>query len=536
MRQAWWRSALFSLLICSFRQTAVADQGTCPRPISVEGPKCRPDALHPSGKAAEDPQDIETLIQLQTSLGAPTVVKLETLGQATHVTDFGSKPTDKDKFKGKPLDSKFSAITKKAQHYDKIDAKLANDDEPKDDDITKPKKRDSAKILKQATKEIAKGAAQEPKRQRKVEAEPSTSDPSDLEDEEWHKQIWNIWERLQRSRRHRRREDATLRGIDTFFQSALLYEWFIFIVAIALFVPLQRFLLSKQVSHVTSLFLWVVLGLVYNALIGARLGSDAGVAWFTGYLLELVFSIENVFVFHVVVRAFSTPEHLTQHALCYVIWCQIAFEMVFFMGLAKPLRTWDLLPYLLGLWLISIGIVTFRDEQNEDVKVEDTWAYSICKKVFGSRLLNKYELTEDGGGRPPSYLLSKDGVTYVSMLLPATCCLLLVDFLLEVDVTITKIEELQNQYIAFTSSAAAAFTLVSLFFVAGDLFHKFYFLQYGISFVLIFFGAQMLLHKIYSISPLSSCFVIIMVMTSCIALSRIAPDPLRAAQANEDAS
>mmetsp|Transcript_79793 Transcript_79793/g.145638 ORF Transcript_79793/g.145638 Transcript_79793/m.145638 type:complete len:479 (-) Transcript_79793:121-1557(-) len=478
MRQpCWWLVAL-SLLTCSLRLSGfqidengnpTSTDGACDRIGSPDATERGPEALRSCSKATENHADIETLIQLQTNMGAS---------------------------------SKGPNLTANATNRD---SGLSSND-----------------ILEKATEQIDKVAL-------------NASASHKLKGPRWHHQMWKIWERLERTRRHRRRDMETLGGVRSFFRSALVYEWFIFIVAIALFVPLQYFLLRKKVSHVASLLLWVSLGIVYNILIGVRLGTDAAVMWFTGYLLELVFSIENVFVFHVVVRAFSTPEPLTHHALFTVIMWQIAFEMVFFMGLAKPLRTWGLLPYLLGVWLIAIGIMAAREEESEDIKVEDTWAYSICKRLFGTRLLDHYELN-DTASVHPSYLVRKDGKMYVSMLLPATCCLLLVDFLLEVDVTITKIEELQNQYLAFTSSAAAAFALVSLFFVAGDLFHRFKLLQYGISFVLIFFGAQMLLHKVVSISPLASCTVIILVMILCIVLSNLMSEWQQSEKASEDAS
>lgn len=93
--------------------------------------------------------------------------------------------------------------------------------------------------------------------------------------------------------------------------------------------------------------------------------------------------------------------------------------------------------------------------------------------------------------------------------------------LLEIDVVLTKIEELPNPYIAFTSSAVAAFSLPDLFFVSKGLLHRFVLLKYGISFVLILFGGQMLLASIYILPPIVACFVIIGMLAACIVCSII---------------
>merc|ERR1719446_1373910 len=138
--------------------------------------------------------------------------------------------------------------------------------------------------------------------------------------------------------------------------------------------------------------------------------------------------------------------------------------------------------------------------------------YRAFSRVLGNRLSPEYE--EDG-----LLMFSVKGRFYFSLLAVVTACLLTVDFLLEIDVTLTKIEELDNEYLAFTSSVVAAFAVPELFFVAVDLFQRYYLLKYGISFVLIFFGTQMLFHTVFEIPDLLGCAIIIGVMLICMALS-----------------
>jgi tellurite resistance protein TerC len=339
-----------------------------------------------------------------------------------------------------------------------------------------------------------------------------------LGDEEYHyKKVWNV---IKGVRRHKHKHpehkhSARPMGVQAFFGSAVFYEWCIFAMALSVFFPLFWYLQdwpSTRKFHVVALFIWIALGALYNFAVWTRLGRNAGVMWFTGYLLEFIFSIENVFVFHIVVKAFRTPQRLTQKAIFIVICCQIVFEMIFFMGLAARVRSMEVLPYLLGVWLLYVGYHAGKDDGYDDFNIKDSAIFRLSHWVLGRRLMLTYE--ENG-----SVFLFKERRLCVSLLFPLICCLLAVDFFLEVDVTLTKIEELPNEYIAFTSSAAAAFAVPELFFVARDLFQRFFLLKYGVSFVLVFFGIQMLMHRFCDLPDLVGCAIIIVVMIVCMVAS-----------------
>merc|ERR1719499_1993491 len=113
----------------------------------------------------------------------------------------------------------------------------------------------------------------------------------------------------------------------------------------------------------------------------------------------------------------------------------------------------------------------------------------IFRSLLGDRFLASYSTDS-----PQMFSFFNDQ-WHVTLLLPATCCLLAADFMMEIDVTLTKIMEIKQPFIGFTSSMAAAFAVPELFFVAQDLFQRFRLLKYGVSFVLIFFGGLLLLHR-----------------------------------------
>lgn len=323
---------------------------------------------------------------------------------------------------------------------------------------------------------------------------------------------WSRWSA------HHRHKHKGPEGVHAFLSSVVLFDWCLFAVAILVFLLLHYFLLGRLSSkgwHWSCLLVWLGVGASYNGVIWFRFGTNAGMSWFAGYLLEYIFLVENIFIFHIVVDAFKTPLKLTRKALHVVVWGQIIFEMIFFMGLAERLRSFKALPYILGVWLICCGFLAARGEPVLDADIMETPACRAFISCLGDRLSKQYEkesvcLFKDAGGK-----------LKVSLLGLVVVVLLLVDFLLEIDVVLTKIEELHNPYIAFTSSALAAFSIPELFFVSKGLLQRFVMLKYGIAFVLMLFGTQMLLSSIYILRPIVACCLIMSVLLGSVAISSV---------------
>jgi len=305
-------------------------------------------------------------------------------------------------------------------------------------------------------------------------------------------------------------------GIAKFFESAVAFEWMLFALAMACYIMLHLHLFewpSKNHYHAIALVIWVLAAGAYGSLIWQHLGPSKGSDWLVGYFLEFVFSIENVFIYHTVVEAFQVPRKPAQKALFIVVLCQIVFQMIFFMGLASWLNSLVFLPYVLGAWLLYVGLHSARESEHGSFNFEESSVFKACRWVLGDKLLPGYK--ED------AVMFTEDERTRATLLLPALACLLMIDFIMEVDVTLTKIQETGNHYIAFTSSAAAAFAVPELFFVARDLFQRFPLMKYGVSFVLFFFGTELLLHNIVHIPDVLGVLIIAGVMLGCIILSKV---------------
>lgn len=325
------------------------------------------------------------------------------------------------------------------------------------------------------------------------------------------RELREIWYDLIWARRHRK----SVRADVSMWKSVAFFDWTLLGVALVAFVVLYHVLRdwpTTRLLHGGALLIWISMAVLYNGMIYARLGGDPAIHWLIGYLLEFIFSIENLFVYHIIVKAFRMPRWITQKLLFILVVFQLVFQFVFYMGLGRWLRSLQVLPYLLGAWLIYVGCQAVLEEEVEDFDIMKTRPVSFIRLLLGDRLV----LENDGTG---AIFAKKDGKTCVCPAGLLLLCLLVADFLLEVDVTVTKIEGFPSRYLCFSSSAVASFALPELFFVARDLFHRYFALKYGISFVLIFVGTQALLHKVFTLTAVTSLAIIIGVIILSIIVS-----------------
>mmetsp|Transcript_10660 Transcript_10660/g.28220 ORF Transcript_10660/g.28220 Transcript_10660/m.28220 type:complete len:598 (-) Transcript_10660:160-1953(-) len=301
------------------------------------------------------------------------------------------------------------------------------------------------------------------------------------------------------------------------FESNDFFDWALFALFALFFLFFYyHFVIglpSLTKYHGLAIFGWGMMAILYNAMMYAKLGYDASMVWLNGYLLELIFSLENIFVFHVIIESFGTPTRCAKKALFLIVCCQIVFEMVLYMGVADAIASLELLPYILGGWLLYLGIHSaFEDDDHSSFDILETNTVRTIRRLAGNRLVLEYDKASS------LFRWTGDGCT-MTMLGLVFFCLLMADFFLEIDVTLTKMEQSRDEYLSFTSSALAGFAVPELFFVARDLFRRFPLLKYGISFVLVFYGIQMLLPGLIELSPIEGCGVIVAIMLLCIMLS-----------------
>lgn len=296
---------------------------------------------------------------------------------------------------------------------------------------------------------------------------------------------------------------------------AEFFDWCMFLTVLTVALPVQLGVYqfaTKFSTHIIALLMWVVVGIAYGANMFIRRGEHKGVMWATGYVLELVNLAENAFIFQSIAKSFQTPRQDARKAILIVTFCQFIFHSIFYMGLADWLRRLNFLPYVVGVWLVYTGLMVMlrRQGRPEDrVNLQDTSFVRLMRWCLGSRLVPQYDDSST------VIVANKNGGIAVSLLGPVILIFVVLDLCLELDITLTKIEELPNLYLSYTSSVLATFVMPELCFVASRLFQSVWTLQYGVASIVIFFGAQMILSDFYQVPVVADILVMIGMLLVC---------------------
>jgi len=266
-------------------------------------------------------------------------------------------------------------------------------------------------------------------------------------------------------------------------------------------------------EHLLMVFFWVCVGAAFNLGVAWSKGADAGYQWCSGYFLEWLLSVDNLFVFHLIFKAYKTPKQLMHKAVFIGIFSGLIMRMCFFEFLHSLLHLVRWVRYIFGVVLIYSGVQAARDDDGESVDVEDTLLMRLVKRCLGDRLLNKYDIETN------SLFLWVNGKCHMTLLVPVIVCLELTDIVFAVDSVTAKVAQIPNYFIAYSSSVIAVFSLRAIFFIIEDLVDCFETLKYGLCFILVFIGIELLVSDFVQLPAQLVCVVVLSVFAVCVAAS-----------------
>jgi len=246
-----------------------------------------------------------------------------------------------------------------------------------------------------------------------------------------------------------------------FFESAPWQEWIILGCACTAFCVLDAVAIQQLPEsfwwHFLALTFWIAVAVLYVLGIAARTATSCAMDWTTGYLLEWILSLDNLFVFHLIFETYKTPANHIHKAVFVGIIGAVLMRMIFFIVLSTLLHLFDWVRFVFGLMLIWSGIEAAR-KVDDDMDVEDTLLVRSLRYMCGNRIRKDYDLEE-------RRLVSWDeqGRLQITMLLVVIICLEVTDVLFAIDSVSAKVAQVPNQYLAFSSSVIAMFGLRAMF-------------------------------------------------------------------------
>lgn len=251
----------------------------------------------------------------------------------------------------------------------------------------------------------------------------------------------------------------------------------------------------KAIWQYKWLYFWVLMACAFGVVIYIWQGPSQAIDYFSGYLIELSLSVDNLFVFLLIFISFGIREHAQHKVLNYGIAGTIVLRFLFiFVGLSL-INHFEWLLWLFGALLVLSGIKMFKEDDEED-DPRDGVLYKIIAKSLpmsadfeGERFI----VRNDGTNYDKSSLLSKRAKRLCTPLCVVMVLLLFSDIIFAIDSVPAVISMTRDLFIVYTSNMFAVMGLRQMFFVLEHMHERFQYVKYGVAVILIFTGVKMLL-------------------------------------------
>ncbi|MEV4129431.1 TerC family protein [Nocardia sp. NPDC049707] len=235
--------------------------------------------------------------------------------------------------------------------------------------------------------------------------------------------------------------------------------------------------------------IYIGLALVFGGFVAWKWGSTFAGEYYAGFVTEKALSVDNLFIFVIIMSSFAVPRIYQQKVLLIGIVLALGMRGVFIALGAAAISTFSWVFYLFGLFLVGTAVKLLR-ESGHEVEQEhkrDSRIVALAKRVLPTT--DRYD-----GDR----LLTRiDGRRVVTPLLLALLAIGFADLLFALD-SIPAIYGLTEQpYLVFTANAFALMGLRQLYFLIGGLLDRLVYLSYGLSAILAFIGVKLVLHALH---------------------------------------
>ena len=228
---------------------------------------------------------------------------------------------------------------------------------------------------------------------------------------------------------------------------------------------------------------YIAVALAFGVMFGLIAGWDYGAEYFAGYVVEKSLSVDNLFVFVVIMATFVVPPEHQQRVLTFGILAALVMRAIFIALGAALISAFSFMFLIFGLLLVFTAVQLFR-HRDQDPDIDDNALVRLTRRVFpvtdtwdGGRLITRVE-----GRRVATPLF----VVFVA--LGST------DILFALDSIPAVFGVTEEAFIVFAANAFALLGLRALYFLVTGLLDRLVYLSAGLSLILAFIGVKLMLH------------------------------------------
>lgn len=242
----------------------------------------------------------------------------------------------------------------------------------------------------------------------------------------------------------------------------------------------------REISVKESLWLsfgYFVLALCFSGVIFHFEGRQAGYEFLTGYLIEKSLSIDNIFVFVLIFTHFQVPKQSQHTVLFWGVLGALVMRAALILAGSAILTAFHWVIYIFGAFLIITGIkmlMTINDEPD----LSGNRVTKFMRKHF--------RVTADYVGE--RFMVWQNGVRYITPLLIVLVLVEFSDLVFALDSIPAIFAITKDPFLVYSSNVFAILGLRALFFALTGIIHRFHYLKYGLSIVLVVVGLKMLIN------------------------------------------
>ena len=229
---------------------------------------------------------------------------------------------------------------------------------------------------------------------------------------------------------------------------------------------------------------------IFGGIVWWLWDSEHALQFFTGYVTELSLSVDNLFVFALIMGSFKIPRAYQQKVLLIGIVMALVFRLIFILLGAVIISAWAWVFYLFAAFLIYTAIKLVYDEvtDQEDPDPNDMFVVKTLRKVIPvTKSYHSDRLVS----------VTETGKKAVTPLFVALLSIGFIDVMFAFDSIPAIFGITQESFLVFTANAFALLGLRQLYFLLNGLLDKLVYLPYGLAIILGFIGVKLLLHALH---------------------------------------
>jgi tellurite resistance protein TerC len=258
------------------------------------------------------------------------------------------------------------------------------------------------------------------------------------------------------------------------------------IIAADVFIAYRRPHIPSTRESALWITFYVVLALIFAGLMLVLGDAEHAGQFVAGWLTEYSLSIDNLFVFLIIMGRFAVPRKYQQEILMVGIILALVFRGIFIVLGAQLIANFSWVFYIFGLFLLYTAWTQAFTSHKEEEEREN--------KLIGW-LRKRIPITEEFDGAKMRTTI--DGKKVFTPVLIVFIALGTTDLVFALDSIPAIFGITQSPFIVFTANVFALMGLRQLYFLLGDLVEKLVYLHYGIAFILGFIGVKLFFHALH---------------------------------------